>query len=257
MRLTVLAGSGRSTDILLNWLHDQGFDDIQVIIENEIPRRAKLRTRFRRLGFWTVFGQLVFQVTVPSVLKLFSTKRIYDIMDMHSLRDDVPAGTNVIRVDSVNDEQTTELLQRWQPNLVLVNGTRIIRRNVLGSIESPFVNIHAGITPLYRGVHGGYWALWNKDTSHFGSTIHLIDEGVDTGGIIAHIHEIPSLKDNFVTYPLLQQAVSLSALREVLSDENLSWLDRINFEKEKIEIGRQWYHPTIWQYFAGAVRGIK
>ena len=80
---------------------------------------------------------------------------------------------------------------------------------------------------------------------------------MDTGGVISHIYETPSVGDNFATYPLLQQAVSLSELRKVLSDENLSWLDRIKVEKEETEIGRQWYHPTILQYFSGAVRGIK
>ena len=42
--------------------------------------------------------------------------------------------------------------------------------------------MHAGITPQYRGVHGGYWAVVNNDPEHCGVTIHFVDKGIDTGG---------------------------------------------------------------------------
>jgi methionyl-tRNA formyltransferase len=41
------------------------------------------------------------------------------------------------------------------------------------SINSKFVNIHVGITPKYRGVHGTYWALVNNDVENSGVTVHL------------------------------------------------------------------------------------
>jgi methionyl-tRNA formyltransferase len=45
--------------------------------------------------------------------------------------------------------------------------------------------VHAGITPRYRGTHGGYWVLLNNDPGHCGVTIHLVDPGIDTGSIVA------------------------------------------------------------------------
>ena len=46
---------------------------------------------------------------------------------------------------------------------MVVNGTRILSRRMLESIDAVFLNMHVGITPKYRGVHGGYWALANGD----------------------------------------------------------------------------------------------
>ena len=34
---------------------------------------------------------------------------------------------------------------------------------MLQSVEAIFVNTHVGITPKYRGVHGGYWSLVKND----------------------------------------------------------------------------------------------
>ena len=257
MRITVLAGPGRSTNILLNWLDEQGFDDVQAIIEKGISGRTKLRSRFKRLGLRTAFGQLVFQISVPPFLKMFSASRIGHIMNLHGLKDSTPLNSNIIHVDSVNDKKTINLLQERQPKIVIVNGTRIIRKNVLSSINCLFINTHAGITPQYRGVHGGYWALWNGDHRNFGVTVHLVDEGVDTGGVIAQVHANPSAEDNFVTYPVLQQAISFAILSEILADQNMHWLDHHKERDTKMETGRQWYHRTICQYFAGMMRGIK
>src|SRR5438093_9923670 len=53
---------------------------------------------------------------------------------------------------------------------VVVNGTRIISEAVLTASDAVFINMHAGITPKYRGVHGGYWALYNGDGEAASST---------------------------------------------------------------------------------------
>jgi len=74
--------------------------------------------------------------------------------------------------------------QASHPDVVVVNGTRIIAEKVLHSVPATFLNTHSGITPLYRGAHGGYWALVKKDRANCGVTIHVVDAGIDTGGIV-------------------------------------------------------------------------
>ena len=90
------------------------------------------------------------------------------------------------------------------------------RTRVVDRVDAPFVNVHAGITPLYRGVHGGYWALASGDRGNCGVTVHLVDEGVDTGGILGQARVDPGPHDDFSTYPLLQLAAGLPLLLEVL-----------------------------------------
>ena len=64
----------------------------------------------------------------------------------------------------------------------------------------------AGITPLYRGVHGAYWALAEGRRDLCGVTVHRVDAGIDTGEVLAQVLIDPTPQDNFVTYPWLQVA---------------------------------------------------
>ena len=49
--------------------------------------------------------------------------------------------------------------------------------------ESIFINIHYALFPKYRGVHSIVWAIMNGESS-VGVTVHLMDEGLDSGPII-------------------------------------------------------------------------
>ena len=74
------------------------------------------------------------------------------------------------------------------------------------AIDVPVINIHAGVTPRYRGVHGGYWALREGRPGLAGSTVHLVDPGIDTGGILAQATFTAGDADSIATYPLLHLA---------------------------------------------------
>ena len=106
------------------------------------------------------------------------------------------------------------------------------------------INTHVGITPKYRGVHGGYWALVEKNIKCFGTTVHLVDSGIDTGCIIAQKAIQISRRDNFSTYPLLQVIEGLECLDVAIKQA----------EEKKITITENtldsnlFFHPTITKY---------
>jgi methionyl-tRNA formyltransferase len=115
---------------------------------------------------------------------------------------------------------------------------------VLDAVNCKFINIHAGITPKYRGVHGAYWALLSDDPEKCGVTVHLVDPGIDTGSIIAQKTITVTRKDNFVTYPLLQLAAGIPMLQAAVADCLGGDLDL----KPASGSSRLWYHPTMGQY---------
>ena len=94
----------------------------------------------------------------------------------------------------------------------MVHGTRIIAARVLESAGCPVVNMHAGITLRYRGVHGGYWALAEQHPDWVGTTVHLVDPGIDTGGILAQTTFEVSGEDTIATYPDLHLVHGLPLL---------------------------------------------
>src|SRR5258708_18088811 len=103
-------------------------------------------------------------------------------------------------------------MQRLTPRAVLVVGTRIIAEEVLRAIDAPFINYHAGITPKYRGVHGGYWAKAEGDPGNFGCTVHPLDKGIDTGEALYQARLAPGATDNYSIFPHLLLIAALPLL---------------------------------------------
>lgn len=226
----------------------------RVVVEEPASRAAFLRRRVQRLGPVTVAGQVLFQALAVPVLQRRAHGRLREIADEHGL-DPTPIPTHVIApVPSVNDAATRALLLEIAPRGVLVFGTRIIARSILEAVDARFINVHAGITPLYRGVHGGYWALHEQRPEHFGATIHLVDPGIDTGAILGQVRVQPSPRDDFATYPLLQTAAALPLLVDIVGKAL-----RGDLAPCPVPAGasRLWSHPTLVSYLAGRLRGIK
>jgi len=153
-------------------------------------------------------GQILF-VLFNRVIRWFSAQRIAIIKRSHGLDSTGYPADKVTTVESVNDEQVVEILQRIAPDAVVVNGTRIISERILAATDAVFLNTHVGITPRYRGVHGGYWALVSGDESHCGVTVHLVDAGIDTGGVLYQDTIEIGPDDNIDTYPFLQIAKAI------------------------------------------------
>lgn len=87
-------------------------------------------------------------------------------------------------VESLNNDATSALLKHYQPDLLFVFGTRILKPHVFHSSRRGAINLHTGITPEYRGAKSEFWALYRKDLEMVGFTIHCIDEGIDTGSVL-------------------------------------------------------------------------
>ncbi len=247
MSVVLLAGDGESTWIVHNALRER-FAISAVIVEKAPPAPEILRRRAQRLGWPTVAGQVLF-ILFARLSKRFSRPRRDAILREHGLSR-IPATTAVTRVASANSSAVIEMLQALDPRVVVVNGTRILSEEILACIDAPFVNMHAGITPMYRGVHGCYWALANRDPDHAGVTVHVVDAGVDTGGVIAQATVQPSPSDSYHTYPVLQIAAGLPLLEQAVSDALEGTLRTNEVEGES----RLYYQPTIWRYAINRLR---
>jgi len=120
-------------------------------------------------------------------------------------------------------------------------------------MPAPFINYHAGVNPKYRGQNGAYWARSNADADHAGITVHLVDEGVDTGGILYQARAEFEPDDNISTYQHRQIAVALPLLIRAIEDALAGRL-----EPHQVDLpSRQWFHPTLWAYFkTGLKQGV-
>lgn len=253
-KIVVLAGPGESTNILFHAL-DKEFGVYRMIVETPVSQKQLLKRRMEKLGWRTVAGQILFKLAVAGPLQGKSQPRLQEIKQQESLNDSAVPEDRILRVPSVNSPECIAALQEWQPDVIVVNGTRIISKKVLTCVPCQFINTHAGITPLYRGVHGGYWALANNDPEHCGVSVHLVDPGIDTGAIIAQALIRPTPADNFVTYPLLQLAAGLPLLKQAVRD---ALNHAIELRPAPEGQSRLWSHPTLAEYLANKKRaGVK
>ena len=75
------------------------------------------------------------------------------------------------------------VIQKVDYDLIISFGyCKIINRSILDRIKCPIINLHISYLPFNRGAHPNFWSFFDNTPS--GVTIHLIDEGIDTGPII-------------------------------------------------------------------------
>lgn len=252
MKILLLAGDNCLTDIVYNQLSKKVCIN-KVIITAGVKRTTFIKRRIKKLGMLRVLGQILFSVFVVRRLKGSSKKRIKDIIKQYggSVSQEYRDSEKCVFTGSVNSKETIEILKKEEADVIIVQGTAIISEEVLNCCNSVFINMHTGITPEYRGVHGAYWALVNKDNDNCGVTVHLVDKGIDTGGVLYQKAIQITPEDNFVTYPYIQVLegvnLELKAIEDVMTD-NLKVITKEN-AKSKL-----WTHPTIFEYYRNGVK---
>jgi hypothetical protein len=92
-------------------------------------------------------------------------------------------GLPVHAVGDPNAPEFQALLKEVAPDAVLNQSERLLRRETLAVPLQGFVNRHASLLPAFRGRMGGFWSH-AAEPPRYGLTIHVVDEGVDTGPII-------------------------------------------------------------------------
>jgi methionyl-tRNA formyltransferase len=213
------------------------------------------RRRARRVGWLDATGQILFVALALPVLRFRGKQRRRSIRRTASV-DTRPRAPDFV-VSSVNDDRTITLLAELHPSVVVVQGTRIIGAPLLHSLDCPILNVHAGLTPRYRGVHGGYWALAEQHPEWVGTTVHLIDPGIDTGGILGQVTFAVTDEDSIGTYADLHLAHGLPLLgaqiEKVLAGVALEPVTASIAPGSYLR-----YHPTLWGYvrrrFSSGVR---
>lgn len=250
----MLAGGGESTKYIYNGIAPH-FEIKKVLIADSVSVNKLIKNRIKRLGYFKVINQLLFQAIVSKIIKSKSKKLIESRKKILCLDNTPIPSEKIIEVGFINSNKCIEVIISMDPDLIIVNGTSIISKKVLGCTNALFINTHVGITPEYRGVHGGYWALRNHDKKNFGVTVHKIDKGIDTGDIIYQNTCGVEKEDNFSTYPLYQYSLAIPLLVKAITDIKDGHLEI--YQKEGAE-SKLYYHPTLTEYIYGRVKyGIK
>ena len=89
----------------------------------------------------------------------------------------------VLQPISLKDPQFLEALKAWKADLFVVVAFRMLPKVVWEMPKLGTFNLHAALLPQYRGAAPINWAVINGEKTT-GVTTFMIDEGMDTGGIM-------------------------------------------------------------------------
>ena len=89
----------------------------------------------------------------------------------------------VLQPVSLKDPEFIEALKAWKPDLFAVVAFRMLPKVVWEIPKLGTFNLHAALLPQYRGAAPINWAVINGEKTT-GVTTFMIDEGMDTGGIM-------------------------------------------------------------------------
>ena len=83
------------------------------------------------------------------------------------------------------DSDLLAALTQWSPNILVLAGfDRILSPVLVKAFPRRIINIHPADPACFRGLHGYHWAF-SQGLESTQVTVHLVDEGVDTGPVLA------------------------------------------------------------------------
>lgn len=249
--IVVVTEGGPHIWAIVNAIADR-LGPVSVILESPESKKQLLLGRARRQGWFSAIGQLGTMV-LTRLGKRFFAGHAAQLIAEQKLQIEPKPGQKIFHVSSANAPDCLQAIADIRPGVVLLAGCRLLSRQTLAQMPCPVLNYHAGIAPKYRGMNGGYWALASGDAANFGTTVHLVDAGVDTGGVLKQARGKPEPGDTISSYALRQAAFSRDICIEAVRDALAGKLVTIKPDLPS----KQWYHPTIWFYlWTGVRRGV-
>ena len=152
---------------------------------------------------------------------------------------------------AINEERTAAFLRRLAPDIVLVNGTQLLRQPLLElipSIRHGIVNLHTGLSPYSRGANCNLYMLMEGHPELVGVTVHHIDPGIDSGDIILSAQVPMEPDDDFETIDVRSFHVGIELLLEAAHRLEAGTAPRVpQWEQGKLFLKRTGYVYEPWQ----------
>lgn len=130
-----------------------------------------------------------------------------------------------------------EIIKKFNPDLMIVFGSSIIKEPLISLKPDRFINLHLGLSPYYRGSGTNFWPFVNNELEYVGSTILHLDPGIDTGDIITHVRPKFEIDDDVHTIGCKVIKESILAISKIINKikhgERLDRIKQWKVENEK------------------------
>jgi hypothetical protein len=165
------------------------FQDVKlvaVVSSESLPQKLRRFIRkIRRLGVWSGL-EILTSLPLKRSLAGRDQEKIKLMLSRLPRPRLAPDLRSIIFVPTVNGPEAVQAIGRLSPDIIIQAGAGILQSQIFTLADIGTLNIHHGIAPLIKGMDSIYWGLWERQSQWLGSTLHWIDAGIDTGGVLAY-----------------------------------------------------------------------
>ena len=117
-------------------------------------------------------------------------------------------------------------------DVYVVFGSSYIKGEIVDFlVKQKAINIHAGVSPYYRGTDCNFWALYDDNPHLVGTTIHLLSKGLDSGPML--YHAMSNLKSNPFEYTMSTVKSAFHSIAERIKDGSIFTIKPLVQDKVK------------------------
>jgi len=120
----------------------------------------------------------------------------------------------------INNLSLSYLDNFLKSNIYVVFGSSYIKGSLIDFlISQKAINIHAGVSPYYRGTDCNFWALYDNNPHLVGTTIHMLSKGLDSGSML--YHAMSKIKTNPFEYTMSTVKSAFHSISERIKDKSI------------------------------------
>ena len=132
----------------------------------------------------------------------------------------------------INNLSLSYLDNFLKSDIYVVFGSSYIKGSLIDFlISQKAINIHAGVSPYYRGTDCNFWALYDNNPHLVGTTIHMLSKGLDSGSML--YHAVSKFKTNPFEYTMSTIKAAFHSIAERIEDKSIFEINPVVQDKEK------------------------
>jgi methionyl-tRNA formyltransferase len=210
------------------------------------------------------------EVALPAIQKQVPTPFSHTTLpvlnsSIHSSILDLARARNipVWKVRQLSNPETIKTLTTYQPDMICVACfSKLISRDVLDIPRLGCLNVHPSLLPANRGPEPLFWTF-REGNEQTGVTIHLMDEGLDSGAMVAQ--ETIEIPDGIGYSDLWRMSAELGGkllaksvwelyngiARPVAQDETKSSYHPFPSDDDFVVPVAEWYARHVYNFICG------
>lgn len=188
-----------------------------------VLRAARPRSAFLRYGSVVFLDKLLRYVYLLAVNdKASRLKALHSVLG-ETQCSEFAEPDKLVRFDSPSARELAQAVQKFQPQIIAVYGTKKIPNKVLNTAKTIALNMHTGVSPFYRGTASSFWPIVENEAEKIGATVHECTSVIDGGTIFftgrARLHRHDNLHTIFARAVKLGADGYVGVLRKITTGQ--------------------------------------